>query len=223
MTDHHDTPDASREEELQDGRGPVIRDKRRIDPETGMPRTPAGEGAQPSPAGPAGADPTGPDGQRPATGAGEQDDHPDTALAAERLEEMRRMQAEFVNFRNRTQREREVDRDRAVAAVVEAMLPVMDDIHSAREHGDLTDGPFAAIAEKLEGTLARFGVARVGEVGEPFDPTVHEALMHLPADSPDVELPDGASGMTIVQVVQPGFKVNELVVRAARVAVADAG
>jgi molecular chaperone GrpE len=225
VTDHPDTPDTPPEEEVQDGRGPVIRDKRRIDPETGMPRATAGEGAQSSPAGAGAAEEDAEaaadapaDG--PSADAG-QADHPDTALAAERLEEMRRMQAEFVNFRNRTQREREGDRDRAVAAVVEAMLPVMDDIHSAREHGDLVEGPFAAIAEKLESTLARFGVERVGEVGEEFDPTVHEALMHLPAEQAD--LPEGASGMTIVQVVQPGFRVNELVVRAARVAVADAG
>ena len=225
MTDHPDTPDTPPEEEVQDGRGPVIRDKRRIDPETGMPRATAGEGAQSSPAGAGAAEEDAEaaadapaDG--PSADAG-QADHPDTALAAERLEEMRRMQAEFVNFRNRTQREREGDRDRAVAAVVEAMLPVMDDIHCAREHGDLVEGPFAAIAEKLESTLARFGVERVGEVGEEFDPTVHEALMHLPAEQAD--LPEGASGMTIVQVVQPGFRVNELVVRAARVAVADAG
>ncbi|RIK15538.1 MAG: nucleotide exchange factor GrpE [Acidobacteria bacterium] len=135
---------------------------------------------------------------------------------------MRRMQAEFVNFRNRTQREREGDRDRAVASVVEALLPVMDDIHWAREHGDLAEGtPFAAIADKLEQTLERFGVKRVGEVGEVFDPTVHEALMHMPADSPGVELPEGTTEMTIVQVMQPGFVVNDKVVRAARVAVAD--
>lgn len=220
MTDHHATPDASSEDEVQERRGPVIRDKRRIDPETGLPRAADGQGAQPSTTGPTAADPATGEVAAPSPGTGGEG-HPDTALAAERLEEMRRMQAEFVNFRNRTQREREVDRDRAVAAVVEAMLPVMDDIHSAREHGDLSDGPFSAIAEKLESTLARFGVARVGEVGEAFDPTVHEALMHLPSEQ--AELPEGASGMTIVQVVQPGFKVNELVVRAARVAVADAG
>lgn len=216
MTDTSRTPTGGPSEEEAAGTGPVIRDKRRIDPETGQPRQ--APDAAPSP--PQAGEPT-----DPSTGEGapvaEGDLHPDTLLAAERLEEMRRMQAEFVNFRNRTQREREGDRDRAVAAVVEAMLPVMDDIHSAREHGDLVEGPFAAIAEKLESTLARFGVERVGEVGDEFDPTVHEALMHLPAEQAD--LPEGASGMTIVQVVQPGFKVNELVVRAARVAVADAG
>src|SRR5699024_3753104 len=104
---HPDTPDTPPEEEVQDGRGPVIRDKRRIDPETGMPRATAGEDAQSSPVG-AGAAPEGAEAgaEAPADGpsadAG-QADHPDTALAAERLEEMRRMQAEFVNFRNRTQ------------------------------------------------------------------------------------------------------------------------
>lgn len=221
MTDSFGTQTggAPRDEE-HPGSGPVIRDKRRIDPETGQPRTPeAAPGAATGPADPApGA------GQQPESGVTGQPDeaHPDTALAAERLEEMRRMQAEFVNFRNRTQRERESDKDRAVASVIEALLPVMDDIHSAREHGDLGEGtPLRAIADKLEGTLERFGVRRVGEVGDVFDPTLHEALMHLPADSPGVDLPEDATEMTIVQVIQPGFVVNERVVRAARVAVAD--
>jgi molecular chaperone GrpE len=216
------TGGAPRDEE-HPGSGPVIRDKRRIDPETGQPRTPgtsaAGPDAAAGPESGAGAPETAPsaDGQQPGDKP-----HPDTALAAERLEEMRRMKAEFVNFRNRTQREREADKDRAVGAVIEALLPVMDDLHSAREHGDLGEGtPFRAIADKIESTLERFGVRRVGEVGDVFDPTVHEALMHLPADSPGVDLPDGATEMTIVQVIQPGFVVNDKVVRAARVAVAD--
>src|SRR5690606_14538588 len=98
--------------------GPVIRDKRRIDPETGKPRTPEASDAEQPDVAPVAEG-----------GAAADDAHPDTALAAERLEEMRRMQAEFVNFRNRTQREREADRDRAVSTVVEALLPVMDDIH----------------------------------------------------------------------------------------------
>jgi molecular chaperone GrpE len=93
------------------------------------------------------------------------------------------------------------------------LLPVLDDVHLAREHGDLEGGPFAAIAEKLEAVLARFGLTRYGEVGEPFDPVVHEALMHSHAD--DVEV------TTVVQVLQPGYRVGEKVLRAARVAVAD--
>ena len=219
MTDINGThPGGAPREEEHPGTGPVIRDKRRIDPETGQPRTPVTPQPEPAvEAAEAGA-------ASPAAAAGQPGDetHPDTALAAERLEEMRRMKAEFVNFRNRTQREREADKDRAVASVIEAMLPVMDDLHSAREHGDLAEGtPFRAIADKLEATLERFGVRRVGEVGDVFDPNVHEALMHLPADSPGVDLPEGTTEMTVVQVIQPGFVVNDRVVRAARVAVAD--
>ncbi|KUG51911.1 molecular chaperone GrpE [Serinicoccus chungangensis] len=238
-------------EEERPGSGPVIRDKRRIDPETGRVRQ-STEGADAvSDQSEAQAD-TGratdeqtTDGQVPVEQVADEtplatpetdgvpeavepetgdDSHPDTRLAAERLEEMRRMQAEFVNFRNRTQREREGDRGRATGAVVEALLPVLDDVHSAREHGDITEGsPFAAIADKLEQALGRFGVERVGAVGEVFDPTVHEALMHLPAERSPVELPEGTTEMTVVQVVQPGFKVGDQVVRAARVAVADPG
>ena len=226
MTDADRTATGGPSEEEATGRGPVIRDKRRIDPETGQPRQreqPPSAGAEGAPAGGA-ADASGESdvAQVPEGVSAGSDSHPDTVLAAERLEEMRRMQAEFVNFRNRTQRERESDRTRATGAVVEAMLPLLDDIHSAREHGELEEGtPLAAMAEKLEQILARFGVERTGNVGDVFDPNVHEALMHLPADSPGVELPEGATEMTVVQVVQPGFTVAGQVVRAARVAVAD--
>jgi molecular chaperone GrpE len=98
--------------------------------------------------------------------------------------------------------------------MVEAMLGVLDDIDAARTHDELV-GPFAAVAEKLESTLSRFGWERYGLAGEPFDPTVHEALMHGHAD--DVTQP------TVVQVLQAGHRVGERVVRAARVAVAEPG
>lgn len=140
----------------------------------------------------------------------------DAALAAERLEDLRRMQAEFVNYKRRVERDRERQRETAISAVVEALLPVLDDIFMARQHGELEGGPFEAIAAKLEATLERFDVVRVGEAGEPFDPTLHEALMHVEA-----ELPEGAEGTTIVQVMQPGYKVGDRVVRPARVSVAD--
>ncbi|WP_022925354.1 nucleotide exchange factor GrpE [Serinicoccus marinus] len=231
MTDQpHGTHPEGAPDEERPGAGPVIRDKRRIDPETGKLRqTTEGAGSVTDEKDEQGApeQQVTEEGQAPEAGptadaaeGAESDTHPDTLLAAERLEEMRRMQAEFVNFRNRTQREREADRGRATGAVVEALLPVLDDVHSAREHGDIAEGsPFAAIADKLEQALGRFGVERVGAVGDVFDPTVHEALMHLPADQAD--LPEDATEMTIVQVMQPGFKVGEQVVRAARVAVAD--
>lgn len=152
-----------------------------------------------------------------AAGQADADDtHPDTLLAAERLEDLRRAHADHLNYRNRMERERAKDKDATIATVVEALIPVLDDVHMAREHGELTDGPFAAIAAKLEGTLERFGVQQVGTVGEVFDPTRHEALMHTQA-----ELPEGTTETTVVQVLQPGFMVGERIVRAARVAVAD--
>ncbi|UJH70386.1 nucleotide exchange factor GrpE [Ornithinimicrobium sp. INDO-MA30-4] len=141
----------------------------------------------------------------------------DAALAASRLEDLRGLQAEYMNYKRRVDRDRARDRQLATSAVVESMIPVLDDIYSARQHGDLTEGPFAAIADKLEATLGKFGVERFGEQGETFDPALHEALMHLP----EADLPEGTTETTIVQVMQPGFKVGERIVRAARVAVAD--
>ena len=144
------------------------------------------------------------------------DVHPDTRRAAEHLEDLRRVQAEYVNYKKRVDRDRDVARDRGVTQVVEALLPVLDDIHAARQHGDIEGTPSAAIADKLEGILGRFGVISIGEPGQPFDPAIHEALMHVEA-----ELPEGSTTTTVVQVIQPGFKLGDRVVRPARVSVAD--
>lgn len=133
-------------------------------------------------------------------------------LADERLEDLRRLQAEFVNYKNRTTRERDQLRDFVSADMITALLPVLDDIDAARKAGDLTDGPFAAIANKLDETLARQGLERLGEVGEAFDPNVHEAVLQQPTD--EVE-PDHVS-----MVLRSGFKIGNRVVRAAQVAVA---
>lgn len=137
-------------------------------------------------------------------------------MAATLLADLQRLQAEYVNYKKRVDRDREVIRHTAVGSVVESLLPVLDDIHMARQAGDLAGGPFAAIADKLESTLGRFGVERVGEAGQEFDPNVHEALMHVEA-----ELPEGATGTTVVQVLQPGYRIGDRLVRAARVSVAD--
>ncbi len=142
--------------------------------------------------------------------------HPDTALAAERLEDLRRLQAEYVNYKKRVDRDRAVARELGIQHVLEGLLPVLDDIYFARQHGDLVDGPFAAIADKLETALGRLGAERFGEIGDEFDPLHHEALMQLPG-----EVPEGATTTTVVQVLQPGYRLGERVVRAARVAVAD--
>ena len=137
-------------------------------------------------------------------------------MAATLLADLQRLQAEYVNYKKRVDRDREVIRHSAVGSVVESLLPVLDDIHMARQAGDLAAGPFAAIADKLEATLGRYGVERLGEAGQEFDPNVHEALMHVEA-----ELPEGATGTTVVQVLQPGYRIGDRLVRAARVSVAD--
>ena len=170
---------------------------------------------------PAGETPTGeapgetPPGARPSGGL-----LSDAALAAERLADLQRLQAEYVNYKRRVDRDRAVVQERAVRSVLEALLPVLDDIHAAREHGDLAGGPFAAIADKLETTLGKFGLERYGAPGEEFDPNLHEALMHTawPADG---SIPASSDSTTVVQVLQPGYRAGEQVLRAARVAVAD--
>lgn len=181
----------------------VVRDNRRIDPETGEVRaaSPAGEAA------PAAPSVGGPD-----DGAAEADRDAAQSLAAERLDELQRLNAEYANYRKRVDRDRDVARNTALAGVAESLLPVLDDIHLARQHGDLT-GPFAAIADKLEATLTRFGLERYGQDGELFDPAVHEALMHSHSDEYEVA--------TCVTVLQPGYRFADRVLRPARVAVAD--
>ncbi|SDP49853.1 molecular chaperone GrpE [Pedococcus dokdonensis] len=161
-----------------------------------------------------GADPQAADG--PAAAA---DLHPDTVLAGERLADLQRLQAEYVNYKRRVDRDRAVVQERAAQSVIEALLPVLDDIHAAREHGDLVDGPFAAIADKLESTLGKFGLERYGAAGEQFDPNLHEALMHTAWPQDGSVQP--ADSTTVVQVLQPGYRAGEQVLRAARVAVAD--
>ncbi len=190
-------------------------DKRRIDPTTGAVRSsPAPDDVAPPHGDPltgAAAGPgTGQDAGRGADGSGEALASAE-ALAAERLDDLQRLQAEYVNYRRRVDRDRAVAGELAVTGVIEALMPVLDEIELARAHGELADGPFASIAEKLETTLGRFGWERYGAPGEAFDPTVHEALMH--AESADVEEP------TVTQVLQPGHRVGERIVRPARVAV----
>ncbi|XKF14162.1 nucleotide exchange factor GrpE [Knoellia locipacati] len=152
---------------------------------------------------------------------GDSGEHPDTVLAAQRLEDLQRLNAEYVNYKRRVDRDRAAVQERAVRDVLDSLLPVLDDIQLARDHGDLTDGPFAAIADKLESSLGKFGLTRFGAVGEVFDPTRHEALMHAAWDASNPDLPTDADSTTVVQVLQPGYRSGEQVLRPARVAVAD--
>ncbi|MBF8190757.1 nucleotide exchange factor GrpE [Nonomuraea sp. K274] len=174
---------------------PVIRDNRKIDPETGQVRdTATGQAAQP---------------QEPA--AEPQDGEP-VAQLAERTADLQRLQAEYTNYRRRVERDRVAVREQAVAGALAELLPVLDDIGRARDHGELTGG-FAKVAESLEAAVTKLGLSSFGQKGDPFDPTVHEALMH--SYSPEVTEP------TAIEVLQPGYRMGERVLRPARVAVAE--
>jgi molecular chaperone GrpE len=186
--------------------GPVIRDKRRLDPVTGQVREPA------APAGSVPAAPSGdPAAEAAGGGEGPADDETATALA-ERTADLQRLQAEYANYRRRVDRDREVVRETAVANVLSNLLPVLDDIGRARDHGEL-EGGFKSVGEALEQMVERLGLERYGAAGDPFDPVVHEALTHT--HSADVTEP------TCVEVFQPGYRLGDRVVRPARVAVAD--
>jgi molecular chaperone GrpE len=176
--------------------GPVVRDKRRIDPRTGALREPA----EPAPAAPPGAD------------GGEQRTVDPAQVLEERTADLQRLQAEYSNYRRRVERDRSVARDAAVADVLGNLLPVLDDIGRARDHGEL-EGGFKSVGEALEQTVERLGLVGFGAVGDPFDPTVHEALTHTHSD--EVTVP------TCVEVFAPGYRIGDRVLRPARVAVAD--
>ncbi|UED85018.1 nucleotide exchange factor GrpE [Streptomyces profundus] len=196
-----------------------------FDPE---PEVPDAEAAPPEP-----AEPTKPEGSgEPAAPEG-QADAPDDAEAAsaqaaevaltaqldqartalhERTQDLQRLQAEFQNYRRRVERDRIAVKEVAIANLLTELLPVLDDIGRARDHGELLGG-FKQVAESLETVAAKMGLAQFGKEGEPFDPTVHEALMH--SYSPDV------TETTCVQILQPGYRIGERTIRPARVGVAE--
>jgi len=130
---------------------------------------------------------------------------------AERTADLQRVEAEFASYRKRVERDRVAVREQELAKVLSELLPVLDDIGRAREHGELTGG-FKLVAESLEGITVSLGLTSYGEVGDRFDPELHEALMH--SDSADVSEP------TCAQILQPGYKVGERIIRPSRVAVA---
>ncbi|WP_258366270.1 nucleotide exchange factor GrpE [Curtobacterium sp. MCPF17_031] len=136
----------------------------------------------------------------------------DRDLVAEMRADMLRAQAELVNFRKRVERDREANREVAIAEVVRALLPALDDLTRAEAHGDLPEGPMQVIGQKIRAGFDRFKLVQIGEKGETFDPNIHEAIVQLPTP--------GATGQTVADVVEPGYKLGERVLRAAKVAVA---
>jgi molecular chaperone GrpE len=126
--------------------------------------------------------------------------------------DLQRLQAEYVNYKRRVDRDRELVKQNATFSVLSALLPVLDDIDRAREHGEL-DGGFKAVADSLERIVAAQGLEKFGRRGDAFDPNLHEALMH--AHSAEV------TTTTCQDIVQAGYRIGDRVVRAARVTVVD--
>jgi molecular chaperone GrpE len=196
----------------------VIRDKRRIDPVTGEVRVPAGEqsaGTRSAQAHAAGeqmsehetpvvdeAPPI-----QPAPGGGDL-----TQQLAERTEDLQRVSAEYANYRRRVDRDRSLVVDQAAERFALQLFPIVDDIERARDHGDLT-GAFKVVAERVLGLLDGLGVASFGVAGDPFDPSLHEAVIH--DTSSEVSVP------TATTVLRQGFRRGDRVLRTAMVAVTD--
>src|SRR6266496_3585281 len=134
------------------------------------------------------------------------------AQLAERTADLQRLQAEYANYRKRVDRDRAAVREQAVVGTLSGLLPVLDAIDQAREHGELSGG-FKSVADSLQAALGRLGLAAYGEKGDPFDPKIHEALTH--SYSSDV------TEDTCVEILQPGYKVGDRILRPARVAVAE--
>jgi molecular chaperone GrpE len=207
-TDPRDAADADAAEPA-----PVVNDKRRIDPETGQVRecSPAPDGDASSLDSDAEADAL--EASLTDLEAGLVSDLESVqADLAERTADLQRLHAEYANYRKRVERDREAVRDQAVASAFAEVLPVLDDIGRAREHGEL-DGAFKAVGEALEAAVTKAGFEAFGAEGDPFDPTLHEAFMH--ETSPDVTEP------TCVKVFRRGYRRGERIVRPAQVAVAD--
>jgi molecular chaperone GrpE len=186
------TPQPERDEEPQE---PLFTDKRRIDPETGDVRPEA------------------------AAAASEDLSEDDMALlqeaerdlVAEYRDRAARAEAELQNFRTRVERDRQANREMVIAEVIRSLLPVMDDLDRAEAHGDLAGTPLELVAQKLRSSFERYDVKPVGEVGETFDPAVHEAMVRIPEA--------GAEGETVAEVIEGGYTLGERLIRAAKVAV----
>ncbi|KDF00325.1 nucleotide exchange factor GrpE [Mycolicibacterium aichiense] len=172
----------------------TVTDKRRIDPQTGEVR----EASGPAPSGPA-----------PGDFAGETPEESDKA--AELLGDLQRVQADFANYRKRALRDQQVAGERAKAAVVSQLLPILDDLDRARSHGDLETSPLKSVADKLTSALAGLGLTAFGAEGDEFDPSLHEAVQHEGEGSKPV----------LGNVMRQGYRLGDQVLRHALVGVVD--
>ncbi len=188
-----------------------VTDKRRIDPETGELRQP-----------PATAEPT-PDPLAEAEAvveAAAEEAASDDIRVAELTVDLQRVTAEYANYRKRVDRDREAVGEMAIVAVLAELMPILDDVALARQNNDL-DGPFKSVAESLEAVVTKLGLEQFGEVGEPFDPAIHEALTHAEREVAEGEDAAADAGPVCTQIYQPGYRFKDRVVRPARVAVEE--
>lgn len=127
--------------------------------------------------------------------------------------DLQRLQAEYLNYKRRVERDRELIRENATYAALTPIIEVLDTIDRAREHAPLEDG-FKTVADQLERVVAGLGLTKFGTPGDAFDPTVHEALSHVGED-PEVQV------TTCKVIAKAGYRIGDRVVRAAQVLVAD--
>ncbi|WP_179466477.1 nucleotide exchange factor GrpE [Mycolicibacterium vinylchloridicum] len=184
----------------------TVTDKRRVDPQTGAVREAPGGQERSDPGYGTGPAPSGPG---PAGFAGETPEEADKA--AELLGDLQRVQADFANYRKRALRDQQVAGERAKAAVVSQLLPILDDLDRARSHGDLETSPLKSVADKLTAALAGLGLTAFGAEGDEFDPSLHEAVQHEGEGSKPV----------LGTVMRQGYKLGDLVLRHALVGVVD--
>lgn len=129
------------------------------------------------------------------------------------LNDLKRLQAEYANYRRRTEEQRQVEIERAKGEAAKGLVPVLDDLDRAAQHGDLVDGtPFAVIADKVRTVVERLGVVAYGEKGDEFDPQRHEAIFQQPTP--------GVEKATILEVVEVGYRLGDVELRPAKVVVA---
>jgi molecular chaperone GrpE len=190
-----------------EGEEPVVNDKRKVDPVTGEARD---KQAQPESVDPATLDT--PDGEV----LSEEDlailDDAERDLVAEYRDRAARAEAELKNFRTRVERDRAANREVVIAEVLRNLLPAVDDLDRAEAHGDLVEGsPLALVAAKLRAGFEKYGLQKIGEKGETFDPKLHEAIAQVYSKDVSVN--------TVADVIESGYALGDRLLRPAKVAV----
>ncbi len=154
----------------------------------------------------------------------------------EYLDALRRLQADFENYKKRVANQQADQMARAAQSLVDKLLPVLDTLDLAADHLGDAESPDAkalvAASSLLRGVLAKEGLERIDPNGEEFDPNAHEAVGHLPAEDAPAEgaddpssADDGAPGavvpaeLVVAQVMRPGYRWRGSVLRPAMVMV----